>query len=296
MPPVLLESALDAPRYQGKVRDTYDLGDRLLIVATDRVSALDVVLPTGIPRKGEVLTRLSTWWFERTRDVIPNHFLGLLTEANAEELPFPVPQELYGRSMIVRKAQRIDAECVARGYLSGSGWREYQASGQVCGIRLPQGLVESARLPEPIFTPTTKAEEGHDQPITYEELEELIGEDRANIVKLRSLAMYGYAHTVAAERGIIIADTKFEFGVWNEEVILIDEVLTPDSSRFWPLDDYEPGRPQASFDKQPIRDWLASCGWREGTPPPPVPEEIVAQTMQRYLEAYKRLTGEELPE
>jgi len=294
MPPVLLESSLDAPRYRGKVRDTYDLGERLLIVATDRVSALDVVLPTGIPRKGEVLTRLSAWWFERTKDVIPNHFIALLTPETASSLPFEVPPDLYGRSMIVRKARRIDAECVVRGYLSGSGWRDYRATGIVSGIALPPGLTESAELPEPIFTPSTKAAEGHDLPISYDELESLIGEEHANIVRLRSLAMYTYARTVAAERGIIIADTKFEFGVWNEEVILIDEVLTPDSSRFWPLDRYSPGRAQESFDKQPIRDWLSASGWRDGMPPP-LPADVVAATTQRYLEAYRRLTGEELP-
>lgn len=293
---VLLETKLDAPRYQGKVRDTYDLGDRLLIVATDRVSALDVVLPTGIPRKGEVLTRLSAWWFERTKEVIPNHFIALLTPENAGDLPFEVPPELFGRSMIVRKAKRIDVECIARGYLAGSGWKDYQATGSICGIPLEDGLQESQRLPEPIFTPTSKEAEGHDAPITYEELESRVGEDAANVMRLRTLALYGYAHTVAAERDLVIADTKFEFGEWNDELILIDEALTPDSSRFWPLKEYVPGRPQASFDKQPIRDWLAASRWNEGMAPPEVPADVVAATTHRYLEVYKMLTGEALPE
>jgi phosphoribosylaminoimidazole-succinocarboxamide synthase len=296
MPTVLLETNLDVPRYQGKVRDTYDLGDRLLIVATDRVSAQDTILPTGIPRKGEVLTRLSAWWFERTKEVIPNHFISLLTPDNARELPFDVPAEFFGRSMIVRKAKRIDVECIARGYLAGNGWKDYQATGRLGGIPLDEGMQESQRLPEPIFTPTSKEAEGHDMPITYEELEARVGEDAANVMRLRTLALYGYAHTTAAERDIIIADTKFEFGEWNDEIILIDEALTPDSSRFWPLKEYIPGRPQASFDKQPIRDWLASTRWAEGMSPPEIPAEIVAATTHRYLEVYKMLTGEALPE
>jgi phosphoribosylaminoimidazole-succinocarboxamide synthase len=293
---VLLESSLDLPRYRGKVRDTYDLGDdRLLIVATDRVSALDVVLPTGIPRKGEVLTRLSAWWFDRMKEVIPNHFIALMTEKNVDEIPCAVPQELFGRSMLVRKAHRIDVECIARGYLAGSAWKEYQATESIAGVFIGPGMRESEKLPEALFTPTTKADDGHDQPMTYGELESLVGEDAANVLKLRTLAMYSYAHTVAAERGILIADTKFEFGYRDEEIILIDEALTPDSSRFWPLKGYEPGRPQASFDKQPIRDWLSSSGFKDGDAPPAIPDEIVAATTQRYLEVYAMLTGEELP-
>jgi phosphoribosylaminoimidazole-succinocarboxamide synthase len=201
----------------------------------------------------------------------------------------------YGRSMLVRKAKRLNAECVVRGYLSGSGWKEYQRSRSVCGIPLQDGLVESARLPEPIFTPTTKAEVGHDEPISFAQLEELLGEAPANATRVRSLATYGYAAQVALDRGIIIADTKFEFGVWNEEVILIDEVLTPDSSRFWPVDGYKAGGAQPSLDKQPIRDWLASTGWKDGTPPPPIPAEVVAATTERYLAVYEKLTGEALP-
>ncbi len=293
----LLETNLDLPRHQGKVRDTYDLGDgRLLIVATDRVSALDVVLPTGIPRKGEVLARLSAWWFNRIKEVIPNHFLSLVEASNAHELPVEVPPELYGRSMVVRKADRIDVECIARGYLAGSAWKEYRDTGQIGGLPLGEGLRESEKLPETLFTPTNKAEEGHDEPMRYSELEALVGDDAANILKLRTLAIYTYAHTVAAERGIIIADTKLEFGRVGEEIILIDEALTPDSSRFWPVKGYEPGRPQASYDKQPIRDWLASSGWTEGTPPPEIPDEIVAATSERYREVYSLLTGEALPE
>jgi phosphoribosylaminoimidazole-succinocarboxamide synthase len=294
---VLLETNVDAPKYRGKVRDTYDLGDeRLLIVATDRVSALDVVLPIGIPRKGEVLTRLSAWWFDRIREVIPNHFLALVDETNAADLPIEIPAELYGRSMLVRKARRIDVECIARGYLAGSAWKEYRETGTVGGVPLGQGLRESDRLPEPVFTPTTKADTGHDEPMTYSELEAMAGEDAANVMKLRTLAIYSYAHTIAAERGIIIADTKLEFGYRDEEIIVIDEALTPDSSRFWPVKGYEPGRAQESYDKQPIRDWLAASGWRDGQPPPPIPDEIVAATSQRYREVYTMLTGEELPE
>jgi phosphoribosylaminoimidazole-succinocarboxamide synthase len=295
MPDILLESDLPNRAHRGKVRDTYDLGDRLLIVATDRISALDVILPTGIPRKGEVLTRLSAWWFERVKEVIPHHYVALITAENASLIPFPLSPAYYGRSMLVKKARRLDAECIARGYLSGSGWKEYQHGGSVCGIRLPDGLRESDRLPEPIFTPSTKAAVGHDENITYEQLAALVGEDAATAMKLRTLALYSYAHAVALERGIIIADTKFEFGVWNEEVIVIDEVLTPDSSRFWPADRYAPGGPQPSFDKQPVRDWLVKSGWKDGESPPTIPPDVVAATTERYLAVYKMLTGEELP-
>ncbi len=296
MPDVLLESTLPNRTYRGKVRDTYDLGDNLLIVATDRISAMDVVLPTGIPQKGRVLTQLSAWWFDRIKEVVPNHFIAVITEANKQLVPFELGPEYFGRSMLVKKARRLDAECIARGYLSGSGWKDYQRTGGVCGIPLPEGLRESDRLPEPIFTPSTKADVGHDQNISYEELEELVGEEAANAMKLRTLAVYNYAHTVALERGIIIADTKFEFGWWNEEVILIDEVLTPDSSRFWPADSYRPGGAQPSFDKQPVRDWLSKSGWKDGDAPPVIPPDVVAATTERYRTAYKMLTGQELPE
>ncbi len=293
MAEVMVRSNLPAPVYRGKVRDTYDLGERLLIVATDRISALDVVLPTPIPGKGRVLTYLSAWWFERISGVVPNHFIAVITEANRGLVPFELGPEYWGRSMLVHKARRLDAECIARGYLAGSGWKEYRERGSVCGIPLPEGLVESDRLPEPIFTPSTKAAEGHDRNISYDELVALVGEEAANAMRVRTMAVYGYAHQVALERGIIIADTKFEFGWWHDEVILIDEVLTPDSSRFWPASEYRPGGPQQSLDKQPVRDWLAA-NWREGEPPPELPAEVVAATTERYLRAYRMLTGEEL--
>ncbi len=294
MADVLLESTLPNRAYRGKVRDTYDLGDKMLIVATDRTSAFDVVLPTGIPRKGEVLSRLSAWWFDRMKEVVPNHFIALITESNASLVDLPLTAEYFGRSMLVKKAKRLDAECIVRGYLSGSGWKDYQRSGAVCGIPLAEGLRESERLPEAIFTPSTKPDIGHDENISYEELIDIVGEDAANAMKLRSLAIYNYAHTVALERGIIIADTKFEFGRWNDEVILIDEVLTPDSSRFWPADTYRAGGPQPSLDKQPVRDWMAGV-WKDGDPPPAIPAEIVNSTTEKYLTIYKKLTGEELP-
>lgn len=294
---VLMRTDLPAPVMRGKVRDTYDLGDHLLMVATDRISAFDVVLPTPIPRKGEVLTRLSAWWFARMDEVVPNHFVAVITAENAESLvPFPVPADCFARSMVIRKAERYDAECIVRGYLAGSGWKDYQRTGSVCGIPLPEGLEESQRLPEPIFTPSTKAEVGgHDENIDYEQLEAIVGAEPANAMQKRSRAVYDYAHQVALERGIIIADTKFEFGLRNEETILIDEVLTPDSSRFWPLDEYEPGGSQPSFDKQPVRDWMAASGWRHGDEAPEVPDDVVAATTERYLSVFKILTGEELP-
>ena len=294
MPDLMLESDLPNRWHRGKVRDTYDLGEHLLIVATDRISAFDVVLGGGIPRKGEILTRLSAWWFDRIKEVVPNHFVALITADNAAQVPLPLDERYYGRSMLVKKAQRLDAECIARGYLSGSGWKEYQRSQSVCGIPLPAGLVESQRLPETIFTPSTKAEVGHDENITLEQLEELVGYEHATAMKRRTIAVYDYAHTVAQERGIIIADTKFEFGLWNEEVILIDEVLTPDSSRFWPIDGYKPGGSQPSFDKQPVRDWMASI-WKDGDPIPTIPEDVALATTERYLKVCKTLTGEELP-
>ncbi len=294
MSEILLETDLPNRFARGKVRDTYDLGDNLLIVATDRISAFDVILPTGIPRKGEVLTRLSAWWFDRIKEVMPNHFIALITEENASLVPLKLDSRYYGRTMLVRKAKRLDAECIARGYISGSGWKDYQRTGSICGIPLLPGLRESERLPEPIFTPSTKAAVGHDQNISYEELATFLGEEVANVVKLRTLAIYSYAHAVALQRGIIIADTKLEFGIWNDEVILIDEALTPDSSRFWPVEGYRPGGAQPSFDKQPVRDWM-SANWKDGDPPPVIPPDVVAATTARYMAVYKTLTGEELP-
>lgn len=296
MTAVLLESDLPNRTYRGKVRDTYDLGDRLLIVATDRISAADVVLPAGIPQKGRILTQLSAWWFERIKEVVPNHFIAVITEENKGLVPFPLGPEYFGRSMLVRKAKRLNAECIARGYITGSGWKDYQRTGAICGIPLPAGLRESDRLATPLFTPSTKPDVGHDENISYEQLEEIVGEEAANAMRIRTLAVYNYAHTVALKRGIIIADTKLEFGYWNEEVILIDEVLTPDSSRFWPADQYRPGGAQQSFDKQPVRDWLAKSGWKEGTPLPDVPADVVAATTERYRTAYRMLTGQELAE
>ena len=276
---------------QGKVRDIYKAGDDLLLVATDRISAFDVVLPTPIPDKGRVLTGLSLYWFERTKGVVANHLL------SADAASFPEPYgaeaaELAGRAMLVRRADVIKVECVARGYITGSGWKDYQKTGVVCGIRLPVGLVESQRLPEPIFTPTTKAETGHDLPLTFEETVELVGKGLAERLKELTLSLYEAGAAHARERGIILADTKFEFGFAGGEVILIDEVLTPDSSRFWPEDEYEAGRGQPSFDKQYVRDWLDGSGWDHEPPPPELPADVVKQTAARYREAYERITGE----
>ncbi len=305
MAEVMLESKLPegvALVHQGKVRDIYTLpqtevGERLLLVATDRVSAFDVVLPTGISRKGEVLTAISAFWFARTAEVVPNHMISVLDAANAGELGLDVDRSFFGRSMVVRRAAPIEVECVVRGYITGTGWTEYQQSGSVCGIELPRGLRQCEQLPEPIFTPQTKAEPPeHDAPLTYEEVEQQVGAELANVLKLRSLALFGYASRAAAERGIIIADTKFEFGLLDGEVTLIDEALTPDSSRFWPADQYEPGREQPSFDKQPLRDWLAASGWDKTPPGPELPPEIAREMSERYLEAYRLLTGEPLPD
>jgi phosphoribosylaminoimidazole-succinocarboxamide synthase len=276
---------------QGKVRDIYEAGDDLLLVATDRISAFDVVLPTPIPDKGRVLTGLSLYWFERTGDIAPNHVLS----ADASSFPDPYAgeaAELAGRAMLVRRAEVIPVECVARGYITGSGWKDYRSSGSVCGIPLPDGLVESERLPEPIFTPTTKAATGHDLPLTFEETVVLIGEGLAQRLKELTLSLYEFAAAHALERGIILADTKFEFGFAGGEVILIDEALTPDSSRFWPADTYEAGHGQPSFDKQYVRDWLDASGWDHEPPPPGLPADVVEQTAARYRDAYERITGE----
>jgi phosphoribosylaminoimidazole-succinocarboxamide synthase len=291
---LLLQADLPNLYSRGKVRDTFDLGERLLVVTTDRISAFDVVLPTGIPDKGRVLTQMSEFWFEKVADVVPTHFIRLADGSNADELPFELAPEYIGRSMIVHKARRLDVECIVRGYISGSAWKEYQDTGKVCGIRLPRDLSESEQLEDPIFTPSTKADTGHDENITYEQLVELIGADAANAVKLRSLAVYRYAAAFARERGIIIADTKMEFGYLGDEVILIDELLTPDSSRFWPADKYRAGGPQASYDKQYLRDWLDQSGWDHEPPAPQLPADVVESTANRYREAYKALSGREL--
>jgi len=280
--------------HRGKVRDIYDLGEALLIVATDRISAFDVVLPTPIPEKGKILTLMTLFWLDFLGDIIENH----LITANPQEYPEVLKAHaeiLKDRSMLVKKAKVLPVECIVRGYISGSAWKEYQEKGEVCGIKLPSLLRESERLPEPIFTPSTKAELGaHDQNISFEEMKKIVGDALAEKVKEVSLKLYQKASDYALKKGIIIADTKFEFGLFEGRLILVDEVLTPDSSRFWPVEEYEPGRPQKSFDKQFIRDWLKNSGWREGTPPPPIPEEVVQKTREKYLEALQKLTGKSL--
>ena len=275
------------PVRHGKVRDVYDFGDKLLLVATDRISAFDWILPTGIPDKGRILTQLSKFWFERLG--VENHLISL----DPQELPLPAGtdvESLQGRSMVVKKSVVVPIECVARGYLAGSGWKEYQQNQSVCGIKLPQGLVNGSRIPDTIFTPATKAEEGHDENISFEVMCEAVDNDLAVELQQRTLNIYQRAADYALTKGIIIADTKFEFGQINEEVILIDEVLTPDSSRFWPVDEYRPGLNQPSFDKQFVREWLESTPWDKNSPPPELPEEIVEQTRSKYIDAYERLT------
>ena len=278
---------------RGKVRDLYDLGDKLLLVSTDRISCFDVVLADGIPCKGRVFTALSCFWFDFLREAAPHHLI------SAEEKDYPAQlqkyrRELAGRSMLVLKAKPLPVECVVRGYLSGSGWKEYRQSGSICGIKLPAGMRESDKFPEPIFTPSTKAEAGHDTNVAQGYVEELIGKDTAGKLRQVSIAIYRQASEFADRRGIIIADTKFEFGIYEDKIILIDEALTPDSSRFWPAAGYAPGRAQASFDKQFVRDYLESLDWDKRSPPPKLPPEIIARTREKYLEAYKRITGREL--
>ena len=273
----------------GKVRDLYDLGDKLLIVATDRISAFDCILPTGIPGKGEILTKICEFWFNLTNSVALNH---LITTEFSE---FPTELRKYsnilaGRSMLVKKTKVIPVECVVRGWLTGSGWKEYKAKGSVCGIELTQRLLESSKLSEPIFTPTTKAHEGHDMPLTYAEVEKIVGKETAQFLKSKSLELYKFASEYALKKGVIIADTKFEFGKIDDEIILIDEIFTPDSSRFWAVSDYEPGRPQKSFDKQFVRDYLESLDWDKTPPAPELPPEIIKKTREKYLEAYHMLT------
>lgn len=279
---------------RGKVRDIYDLGDRLLIVATDRMSAFDVVMPNPIPDKGKILTQLSKFWFDLTKEIVPNHVISTEVKDYPKACE-PYQEMLKGRSMLVMKTEVLPVECVIRGYLSGSGWEEYRKTGEVCGIRLPKGLLESSKLEEPIFTPATKAEMGlHDENINFERVEKIVGKDLADRLKILSLAIYKKARDVAEKKGIIIADTKMEFGVKDKNLILIDELLTPDSSRFWPKDGYQPGGPQKSFDKQFLRDYLLSIRWDKSPPAPQLPEEIVRKTREKYLEAYERLVGKPL--
>ncbi len=279
------------PDSQGKVRDLYDLGDRLLLVASDRISAFDFVLPDAIPYKGELLTKLSLFWFELLGDVVPNHFLS----ADVADLPSefaPHADYLRGRFMLVKRAEVFPVECIVRGYLAGSGLKEYQRQGTVCGIPLPAGLVDSSRLDEPIFTPSTKAEIGdHDENISFERMVEIVGEEAATELRDKTIAVYSKAREHAASRGIIIADTKFEFGLIDGAITLVDEILTPDSSRFWPAESYEPGRSQDSFDKQYVRDWLEASGWDKTPPPPALPTEVVEATSAKYIQAYELITG-----
>jgi len=287
----LTVTATDIPGLQkrsGKVRDIYDLGDQLLLVSTDRISAFDWVLPNGIPNKGQVLNQLSAFWFGILGE--PNH----LISADIEAMPLPsgVDKEmLRGRTSLVRKTRVVPIECVVRGYISGSAWKEYQQTGTVCGIKLPPGLRDSEQLEEPIFTPATKAETGHDENISFDQMVKIVGEETALELRERSIQIFKRGAAYALERGIIIADTKFEFGWWQDQLLLIDEVLTPDSSRFWPADCYEPGKPQPSFDKQFVRDWLEGAKWDKNSPPPSLPEEIISKTREKYIEAYERLTG-----
>ncbi|MBS3907574.1 MAG: phosphoribosylaminoimidazolesuccinocarboxamide synthase [Syntrophaceae bacterium] len=279
---------------RGKVRDIYDLGDRLLIVATDRISAFDVVMPNPIPDKGRILTQLSKFWFDLTAEIVTNHIISFHTGDFPEEC-HPYKEILEGRSMLVVKTKVLPVECIVRGYLSGSGWEDYKKTGKICGISLPKGLVESSNLEEPIFTPSTKAEQGfHDENISFEEMEKIIGKDLARQLKSVSIGVYQKAGDFAEKRGILIADTKMEFGIKDGKLILIDELLTPDSSRFWPKDGYKEGGPQKSFDKQYLRDYLLSIKWNKTPPAPELPEDIIQKTREKYLEAYERLIGKPL--
>ena len=294
MDKVILETHLSdiKPFSIGKVRDIYDLEDKILIIATDRLSAFDVVLPTGIPYKGKILTALSKFWFDFTKNIVDNH----LITTDVSEFPSELKKYkdiLSGRSMVVKKAKRIDVECVVRAYISGSAWKSYKEKGSVCGIKLPPGLKESDKLPEPIFTPTTKADSGHDMEITQEQVENMLGSQVAQEIKEKSLKLLASANKEAESKGVIIADTKFEFGFYNDSIMLIDEILTPDSSRFWPMNDYEPGRSQKSFDKQYVRDYLEGINWDKNPPAPELPDEIVRKTTERYFEAYRKITGKQ---
>jgi phosphoribosylaminoimidazole-succinocarboxamide synthase len=285
---------LGTPR-RGKVRDVYDLGANLLIVATDRISAFDVILPTPIPRKGKILNQMAAFWFDMMKDIIPNHMITI----DVNQMPEPVKKHakvLAGRSMFVHKTEPVKIECVIRGYLAGSGWKEYKEKGTVCGIKLPAKLKSGSKLAEPMFTPSTKADAGHDENISFEKAADLVGMDTAEKMKQASLTIYSKARDYADARGIIIADTKFEFGMLDGKLYLIDEILTPDSSRFWPKDNYTPGGIQLSFDKQFVRDYLEASNWDKKPPAPDLPEKVVTKTSEKYLDAFKRLTGKELAE
>jgi phosphoribosylaminoimidazole-succinocarboxamide synthase len=290
-PPLLETNLKGLPVTRGKVRDVYDLGNQLLLVSTDRISAYDWVLPTGIPDKGRVLTQLSNFWFEHLQ--VPNH----LIETDVRKMNLPADanlDELAGRTILVRKTEVVPIECVVRGFLSGSAWEEYRTYGKVCGIEFPTGLQESARLPSIIFSPATKAVQGeHDENITYPQMCDIVGKELGERLRSLSLETYQEGAAHAHKQGIIVADTKFEFGLIDGEIILIDEVLTPDSSRFWPADEFEPGHPQPSFDKQFVRDWLTDCGWDRDSPPPELPVEVVERTREKYIEAFERITGQE---
>lgn len=292
---VLLESNLPDVKLaaRGKVRDIYEVGDKLLFVASDRISAFDVVLPNGIPRKGEILTKLSIFWFDFLKDLVPTHFI----TANVDDYPDPLPkyrEQIEGRSMLVKKLEMFPIECVARGYLAGSGWKEYQQTGKVCGIALQPGIRENGLLPEPLFTPATKAQEGHDENITFEQACGLVGEEMCKKLRDLTLEIYSRAQQHALASGLVLADTKFEFGLLDGQIVLGDEVLTPDSSRYWPLETYQPGKPQPSYDKQYVRDYLESINFNKQPPAPELPPEVVANTSAKYEEAYMTLTGEDL--
>ena len=298
---VVYETNLPNFLYRGKVRDTYDLGEGLLLmVATDRVSAFDVVLPTAIPDKGVILCQMSAFWFEKTTHIVPNHLLALAQDSEAVkgikafDVVDSLPDEVAKRAMVVKRAQRIDVECIARGYLAGSAWSEYRKTGAVFEAPMPAGMKEGEKLSEPLFTPTTKAEEGHDEAMTIREMQDLIGVDLTQTLKDKTLEIYQYAHDYAQDKGIIISDTKMEFGILNGDVILIDELLTPDSSRFWDAALYEPGKSQPNFDKQFVRDWLTEAGWNREPPAPELPPEVVQRTRERYREASMRLVEREI--
>ena len=303
---MIIETPLPGRMHRGKVRDTYDLGEgRLLMVATDRISAFDVVLPGGIPGKGQVLNRISSFWFGKTAHIIPNHLICLADAPDAAQYlqsletgndgdGDPLPAEVAQQAMVVKQAQRIDIECIVRGYITGSAWSEYRRQGTVSGQPMPEGLVEGQPFPEPLFTPTTKADEGHDENMSIPQVVDLVGDEMAARLEAASKAVYAFAHDYARQRGIILADTKMEFGILDGELILIDELLTPDSSRFWDAEGYNPGRSQPNFDKQFVRDWLDAQGWNHEPPAPELPGDVAQRTTQRYREAYARLTGENL--